>query len=124
MQHYTTFWDERGRPNVALFHFEDYLRDLPGEVKRLAAHLGIAVTDRRAEELADEASLERSRSRAADIAPDVHLGLWMDPARFFRVGTSGQWATQMTTAQQQRYERLIAEITPPDLVRWMHHGYG
>jgi len=93
-------------------------------VKRLAAHLGIAVTDRRAEELADEASLERSRSRAADIAPDVHLGLWMDPARFFRVGTSGQWATQMTTAQQQRYERLIAEITPPDLVRWMHRGRG
>jgi hypothetical protein len=122
--HYRTFWELRHLPNVALFHFEDYLRDLPGELRRLAAHLGIDLSTERAAELADEATLGRARDRAVEVAPDVHLGLWKDPARFFRSGTSGEWSDVMTRAQQNRYEQLIAEVVPPDLARWMHHGRG
>jgi hypothetical protein len=122
--HYTTFWERRHLPNVDLFHFEDYRRDLPGEVKRLAAHLDIPIDNGKAEELAAEASLERARSRAEDIAPEAHLGLWKDTARFFRRGTSGEWQTAMTAAQQDRYERLMASLVPPDLGHWIHDGRG
>jgi hypothetical protein len=121
--HHATFWDARDRPNVALFHFHDYLRDLPGALRHLADHLEIDITPRRAAELAAEASLERSRARAEDIAPEAHLGVWKDPARFFRAGRSGQWKTVMTPTQQDRYDQLIAEIVPTDLARWMHHGH-
>jgi hypothetical protein len=122
--HYATFWEARHRPNVELFHFEDYRRDLPGEVRRLAGHLGIPITAARAQELAAEATIERARSRATDVAPDAHLGLWRDPARFFRSGTSGEGLRSMTLRQRESYDRVVAEIVSPDLARWMHHGRG
>jgi hypothetical protein len=109
---------------VALFHFEDYRRDLTGELQRLADHLHIDLSPARAAELAAEASLDRARERAAEVAPDAHMGVWKDPSRFFRSGSSGEWAEVMTPAQQERYQALIAELVPPDLARWMHHGRG
>jgi hypothetical protein len=122
--HYRTFWERRHLPNVALFHFEDYVRDLPGELRRLAAHLDIEISAERAAELAGEAALQRARDRAVEVAPDVHLGLWKDPARFFRTGASGEGAALMTPAQQEHYATLMAEMVPPDLARWMHRGRG
>jgi len=120
--HYRTFWERRSRPNVTLFHFSDYLRDLPAEIRRLAAHLGIDITPRRSRDLAEEATLERARSRAAEIAPEAHLGVWKDVTRFFRSGGSGEWRDVMTAEQQARYRRLVAAEVEADLADWMHHG--
>jgi hypothetical protein len=122
--HYTTFWEQRGRENVALFHFDDYRRDLSAELQRLAAHLGIEVSGERAVELAAEAQIERVRSRATDVAPEAHLGVWKDTTRFFRSGKSGQWKDEFTPAQQERYGALVEELVPEDLAGWMHGGWG
>lgn len=122
--HYTTFWERRYLPNVGLFHFDDYRRSLPAEVQRLAAHLHIDISEARAGELAEEASLERARSRATDIAPEAHLGVWKDTTRFFRDGSSRQWESGMTGLQQERYSRVVAGLVPDDLAHWMHHGSG
>lgn len=121
--HYMTFWEQRGRENVALFHFDDYRRGLPAEIQRMAAHLEIEVSPERAAELADEADIERVRSRAADVAPEAHLGVWKDTTRFFRSGKSRQWEDRFTAEQQDRYEALVAELVPEDLAAWMHGGW-
>lgn len=122
--HYQTFWDARTADNVALFHFADYKRDLPGEIMRLAAHLDIELSIERARQLADEASIERARARAADIAPEAHMGLWKDTSQFFRSGASGEGAASMTEGQLVRYSSLLEELVPSDLATWMHHGRG
>ena len=121
--HYMTFWEQRGRENVALFHFDDYRRGLPAEIQRMAAHLEIEVSPERAAELADETDIERVRSRAADVAPEAHLGVWKDTTRFFRSGKSRQWEDEFTAEQQERYEALVAELVPEDLAAWMHGGW-
>ncbi|HSG78760.1 MAG TPA: sulfotransferase domain-containing protein [Acidimicrobiia bacterium] len=122
LHHYRTFWDVKDEENVALFHFEDYRNDLPAEITRLAGHLGIEVPDGRAAELAAEAAIDRVRSRADDIAPEAHMGVFKDTGRFFRSGGSGEWERQMTPAQQERYQVLADRLAAADLARWIHHG--
>lgn len=120
--HYATFWDRRDRPNVGLFHFADYLRDLPGQLLRMAALLDIPLGRERAEELALEASIERARSRAADIVPEAHMGIFKSVEGFLRSGSKGEGAASLTPAQQQRYDAIIEMTMAPDLAAWVHTG--
>ncbi len=120
--HYRTFWDARDDPDVALFHFADYLADLPAELLRLAAHLGIEIGPERATELAAEARIDRVRERPDEIAPEAHLGLFHDVGAFFRRGTAGEGEALMTPDQRARYDDLVAALVPPDLARWMRAG--
>ncbi|MDX1689686.1 MAG: sulfotransferase domain-containing protein [Acidimicrobiia bacterium] len=122
LHHYRTFWDARDRDNVALFHFADYRSDLPVELGRLAEHLEIPLTSTRARELAAEAAIDRVRDRAADVAPEAHMGIWKDTARFFRRGTGGEWRGSWTPEQQTRYDRIVAAEAAPDLAAWVHGG--
>ena len=122
--HYQTFWQRRLWPNVELFHFSDYMRDLPREIRRLGAHLGIEVSAERAGELADEAAIETIRGRATDVAPEAHLGLWKDTAAFFRSGSAGEWKDRMSPEQQERYDMRVRELIQPDLAAWVHDGRG
>lgn len=120
--HYTTYWDRRDDPNVELFHFADYVRDLPAEMTRLATHLGIDLTAERSVELAAEAHIDTVRSRATDIVPEAHMGVFNDIERFFRAGVVGEGAAALTPAQQARYEAIVTEAMPPDLIRWVEGG--
>ena len=123
-RHYRTYWDRRYRENVELFHFCDYLADLPAEIARLAGHLGVNIDPERALQLADEAAIDRIRGRAGDVAPEAHVGLWKDTSAFFRSGSAGEWTDRMTLEQQQRYQSRVEELFEPDLARWVHRGSG
>jgi hypothetical protein len=122
LHHYGTFWEARDRHNVALFHFDDYRADLPAEVSRLAAHLGVDLAEGRAAELAAEAGIERVRSRADDVVPEAHMGVFKDTSRFLRSGRSGEGVSEMTPEQRERYDGLVDELLSPDLARWVHAG--
>ncbi len=119
---YSTFWERRHLPNVELFHYADYQRDLPAEIARLAAFLGIPLADGDPERLAAEASIDRARRRAADIVPEAHLGVFKDNTAFFRSGTSGGYRDRFTPAQLDRYDDRLGDLLPPDLAEWMHSG--
>ncbi len=119
---YTTFWKRRHLPNLELFHFAAYQRDLAAEIARLGRFLGIPVDDTTARRLAAEAGIDRARSRATDIAPEAHLGIFKDAEAFFRSGVSGGYRNRFTAAQLERYERRIGELVSPDLAEWIHGG--
>jgi hypothetical protein len=122
--HYSTFWEHRERPNVGLFHFTDYVRDLPGELLRLAALLEIPLGRERAEELAREATLDAARARAAEVVPEAHMGIFKSVEGFLRSGSVGEGASAFTPEQQERYGAILSEAMVPDLVRWVHEGRG
>ena len=42
-----TYWDARAEPNVHLFHYADMWNDLDGEMRRVAAALGVPVDEAR-----------------------------------------------------------------------------
>jgi Sulfotransferase domain len=122
LHHLGTAWERRGAPNVAMFHYSDYLADLPGEMVRLATALGIGLTRSRAEALAPEAGIERMRERASDVVPSASLGLFKSTEAFLRAGSSGEWRARVTEADMAGYERRVAELAAPDLARWAHQG--
>jgi hypothetical protein len=120
IHHLSTFWDVRTRPNVVMVHYSDLLRDLEGEMRRIATRLGIDVSEDRIHELVAAARFDAMRARADDIAPEVSASLWQNNTNFFRVGGSGQWRVLLDAEGERRYAARVAELAPPDLAEWAH----
>ena len=119
-----TAWERRHQPNVHLLHYADYTTDLPGELVRLGAALGYDISRERAEELAVHATIDAMRDRADDVAPNATDGVWLNTAGFFRVGGRGGWRDVFSPDDQVRYAARLAVLAPPDLVAWLHDGWG
>ncbi|TDC85419.1 sulfotransferase domain-containing protein [Micromonospora sp. KC606] len=118
--HLSTFWQVRDEPNVLLLHYGEMKTDLEGQMRGLAARLGIEIPEQRWPELLNAASFEAMRARAHDLAPE--LPLWRDPHRFFHRGTSGQWRDLLDQDDLRRYETRVRELFAPDLAEWVHRG--
>ena len=122
LQHLEVAWQRRHRSNVHLVHYADLRRDLPAELLRLGRALGFDLTPARAEALAAEATIERMRARADEVAPSASLGLWRENGRFIRTGGSGEWRSFTTTEDDEHYQRRVAALVDDDLARWVHDG--
>jgi hypothetical protein len=123
LQHLETFWDAREEPNVILLHYADLSADLDGEMRALAGRLSITVDDETWPSLVEAASFEHMRDNADAIAPETTSDIWVDSAKFFNCGTSGQWTRILSTADDHaRYQKRINELAPPDLAAWVHGG--
>jgi len=119
MWHLGDAWRRRHQPNVVLVHYDDLCRDLDGQMRSLAARLGIDVHEDRWPELVDAAGFERMRDRADQLVPDP-VGVLKHPTRFFRRGTSGAGREVLTAAELERYHQRAATMAPSDLLAWLH----
>ncbi len=119
--HLNDAWRRKDRPNVMLVHYADLLHDLPGEMRRIAAQLGIDVASEQIDELAGHATFESMRSRSSDLAPDP-VGVLIDKARFFRAGRSGAGTEALRSEDLADYNARAARAAPPDLLDWLHRG--
>jgi hypothetical protein len=124
LHHLNSFWVERERNNVVLFHYADLQADLDAEMRRLAAALAIDVDNARWHALVQAASFEQMRDRADELAPEVKVaGFWNDTSRFFNQGTTGQWQAFMGVEDIPRYEARVHQLAPADLAHWVHTGW-
>jgi aryl sulfotransferase len=85
-------WEHRDAPNVVFVHYEDLLRDLEGQMRRLAGHLGITVPEVAWAGLVRAATFEQMRAAADQLQPLPGL--------------------------QDQPE--AARLAPPDLLAWLH----
>ena len=120
--HLLSFWEAQDRLDVVVFHYDDLLADLDGEMRRLAEHLGISVAEDRWPALVEAATLDAMRDRAADVVPGAGSAQWRDPGEFFHVGSSGQWRSLLDEQGVRRYAARVRELAPDDLVTWLHHA--
>jgi Sulfotransferase domain len=115
-QQVRTYWDARHAPNVHLFHYADMWVDLDGEMRRVAAALGVPVDEERWPGFVGAAGLASMRSRAAHTAPEAHLGLWESAEGFFRRGGTRDWASLLGPDDishfQQRMRELAGDAAP------------
>jgi aryl sulfotransferase len=88
MRHAADAWARRDAPNVVLAHYADLSADLPGEMRRMAGRLGVAVPAGRWPALLSAATFPRMRAHASQLAQGPP-GILIDDAAFFRSGTSG-----------------------------------
>ena len=79
-----SYWAFRHLPNLYFLHYRDLTDDLDGEMRRLAAFLGVAVDETVWPALVEAASFEAMKSRADESAPLAHRSFWVSNADFFR----------------------------------------
>jgi aryl sulfotransferase len=119
MWHLGDAWNRRHDPNVLLVHYADLSADLAGEMRRIAARLGIDVPEERWPALIEAATFTSMRDRADDLAPDP-AGIMKDRGAFFRRGGSGSGREVLTEAEFAAYEERAATLAPADLLAWLH----
>ncbi|HZZ89440.1 MAG TPA: sulfotransferase domain-containing protein, partial [Caulobacteraceae bacterium] len=66
-----SFWRERGRENVLLVHYNDLKADLAGEMKRIAAFLGIQTPDALWPQLVEAATFDAMKRDGAELLPGL-----------------------------------------------------
>ena len=113
-----SYWTQRHRPNVHLFHYQQLWDDLPGQIQRLADVLGVSISAAAAERLSGEMTLDALRARASDTAPEAHQGIWVDPAKFFRQGGRRDWATHLDAADMAHFHERLDELAG-DAASWL-----
>jgi hypothetical protein len=120
-QQILTYWDARRAPNVHLFHYSDMWADLGGEMRRVATALGVPIDEDRWPAFVDAAGFASMKARAADTAPDAHMGIWVSPERFFRSGGPRDWATLLTVDDIAHLEDRLAALAG-DAADWAVSG--
>jgi hypothetical protein len=117
--HLSDAWARRGEPNVVLLHYEDLSTDLQGQMRGLAARLGVTVPDPAWPDLVKAATFEQMRAAADRLQP---VGMLKDNTAFFRRGTSGSGRELLSSDELARYHAHTARLIPADLFTWLHRG--
>lgn len=121
LHHLDTFWQVRDQPNIVLLRYEDLLDDLEGQMRYMAARLGIAITEKAWPDLVQAATFAVMKGRADKLAPEAsHDGFYHDPSQFFHSGSTGQWRQVLSEEELPRYAARVAECAPADLAAWIH----
>jgi aryl sulfotransferase len=120
MWHLSDAWARRDQPNVLLVHYDDLLDDLPGQMRRLAGRLDIAVPDDAWPALVRAATFDSMRDRADTLVPTAGTGILKSNAAFFRRGTSGAGREVLSDEEITAYHVRAARLAPPDLLTWLH----
>ncbi len=79
--HISTWWALRQRPNVLFVHFNDLLTDLDGEMRRVAAFLGVSVDEEAWPQLVEEATFRSMKDEAQRLDTESGGGastIWRD----------------------------------------------
>lgn len=120
LEHLQAFRGAGNGLDVVYLHYDDLKTDLAGQMRRLAARLGIDVDEQRWPQLVHAASFESMRSRADTLVPSGGPEHWIDPAAFFSRGTSGQWRDLLDGDDLARYAARVRALASDELVEWVH----
>ena len=121
MWHLSDAWGRRDEPNVTLIHYDDLSADLTGQMRRIAAQLGITIEDSAWSNLAWAASFEQMRSHAAELIPNAG-GILKDDRAFFRRGRSGAGRELFNDAEMSEYHHRVSVLAAPNLLNWLHRS--
>ena len=118
MWHLSDAWARRSAPNVLLVHYDSLIADLDGEMRRLAARLGITVPAQSWPGLVRAATFDAMSAGADRFIPAG--GILKSSAAFFRRGTSGAGREILTSGELAHYHARTAQLGPADLLAWLH----
>jgi aryl sulfotransferase len=117
-----TWWAIRDLPNVLLIHFETLKRDMPGEMRRIAAFLGIEIDEARWDHIVEYCSFDWMKANATKSVP-LGGAFWDAGAEvFINKGVNGRWRDKLTARDCATYEaRAVAELGE-ECAHWLATG--
>jgi aryl sulfotransferase len=107
---------------VLFLHFADLKRDLPGQIRRIAAFLEISLDEEEFAAAVRHSSFDYMKAHAEKSAPD-NGRLFKGGARtFIHKGTNGRWRDVLTAEDIRRYEAMAQERLGRACARWLAEG--
>ncbi len=117
-----SWWDIRALPNVLMLHFENLKRDMPGEIRRIAGFLGIAVDEEKWPDILKHCSFDYMKANAGATVP-LGGAFWDGGAQtFINKGVNGRWREVLSAEENAAYEKRAAVELGPACARWLASG--
>ncbi len=117
-----SWWHIRNLPNVRFVHFATLKRDMPGEIRRIAAFLGIPIDESRWDAIVEHCSFQWMKKHAVKC---VALGgaFWDGGAEVFvNKGVNGRWRDTLTPKESAEYEKRAEAELGSVCARWLATG--
>ena len=117
-----SWWEIRALPNVLLLHFENLKKDMPGEIRRVADFLGIAVEEEKWLDILKHCSFDYMKANATATVP-LGGAFWDGGAQtFINKGVNGRWREVLSAEENAAYENRAAMELGQPCARWLASG--
>lgn len=117
-----SWWDIRDLPNMLLLHFTELKADMPGQIRRIAAHLEIPIDEGRWPAIVEHCGFDYMKRHASKSVP-LGGAFWDGGAEtFINKGVNGRWRDTLTIEDGVRYERIAVEQLGESCARWLTTG--
>ena len=117
-----TWYAIRALPNVMLVHFSNLKRDMPGQMRRIAAFLDIRIDETTWPTILEYCSFDWMKSHATKSVP-LGGAFWDAGAQvFINKGVNGRWTDVLTAEENAEYEARVIRELGPDCARWLATG--
>jgi aryl sulfotransferase len=117
-----TYWGSRHDANMLLVHYNDLMLDRGGEMRRIAAYLGIEVSEFLWPALIEAAGFNAMKANGDALLPHAQHTWNGGSSRFLNKGTTGQWQNVLSADLVARYTEAIEQYCPSDLACWLQRG--
>jgi aryl sulfotransferase len=118
--HVQGWFDARHLPNVKLLHFADMKADLEGQIREIAAFIGIPIDPARMPTILEHCSIDYMRRQAIETGDGKVFK--QGGATFFNKGTNGRWRDVLTADDLARYQAEVERNLTPECARWLETG--
>lgn len=117
-----SWWAIKDLPNIMFVHFNNLKRDMPGEIRKIAAFLEIAIDESKWQDILLHCSFDYMKNNATASVP-LGGAFWEGGAKtFIYKGTNGRWKDILSLEESEKYEKIATEKLEPACVHWLATG--
>lgn len=119
-----SWWEIRHLPNVMLVHFANLKKDMPGEMRKIAAFLEIPIDESKWDAIVEHCTFDYMKEHA-DLAAPLGGIVWEGGGKtFINKGTNGRWKDTLTPEDIAKYEAKAVEELGEVCAHWVATGEG
>ena len=117
-----SWWEIRNLPNVMFIHFSDLKKDMPAEIRKIAAFLEIEINEETWPAILEYCSFKWMKENATKSVP-LAGAAWDDGAKvFINKGVNGRWADTLSDADSMEYETRAELELGKECADWLKLG--
>jgi aryl sulfotransferase len=121
-EHILSWWKIKDLPNVMLIHFSNLKKDMPGEIRQIAAFLDIDIDDTKWDTIVEHCSFDYMKVHADNSAPFGGT-LWEGGGKsFIHKGVNNRWIDILTPEDIEEYERVARNRLGAACAHWLSTG--
>lgn len=110
-KHYNEIWEHRNDENILILSYEDFHKDIKGNIMKIAKFLGKSLTNNEIENIAEHCSFHSMSKN-----PTVNYQHWDDlgirnknESKFMRKGQVGDWKNYLSSDMNEDMNSWIAD---------------